>query len=66
MQRFESLGVIKNELIYDNEMLIFFEEEISRLKSSKSWAKVQLVDLFRKMIPAFGHRETGKYLDGKM
>ena len=66
MQRFESLGVIKNELIYDNEMLIFFEEEISRLKLSKSWAKVQLVDLFRKMIPAFGHRETGKYLDGKM
>jgi FlaA1/EpsC-like NDP-sugar epimerase len=66
MQRFESLGVIKNELIDDNEMLIFFEEEISRLKLSKSWAKVNLVDLFRKMIPAFGHKEAGKYLDSKM
>ena len=25
-----------------------------------------LVDLFNKMIPDFKHKETGKYLDGRM
>lgn len=66
MQRFESLGVIKSELSYDKYMLTLFEEEIARLKLSKVWTKSNLVDLFCKLIPAFGHKETGKYLDSKM
>ena len=28
--------------------------------------KEQIVKLFFKMIPDFAHKETGKYLDGKM
>lgn len=66
MQRFENLGIIKNEALFDNEKLTFFEGEISRLKICKIWNKTQLVELFHRMIPAFGHKETGKYLDGKM
>jgi FlaA1/EpsC-like NDP-sugar epimerase len=66
MDRFENLGVIKNEIDYDAEKLAFFENTISALKLNKKWNKKQLKDLFHRMIPNFGHKETGKYLDAKM
>ncbi len=66
MDRFENLGVIKNEASFNNELLKDFEKTISELKEKREWSKEQIVELFFKMIPAFGHKETGKYLDGKM
>jgi hypothetical protein len=30
------------------------------------WDRSQLVDLFNRMIPEFNHKETGKFLDGRM
>lgn len=66
MSRFQNLGVIKNEPVYDERELFMFETEISLMKESQTWTKEQVVDLFFKMIPGFGHKETGKYLDGKM
>jgi len=66
MTRFENLGVIKNEAIYDQSLLDMFEATINEIKNQRRWTKTELVDLFHKMIPDFGHKETGKYLDGKM
>ncbi len=66
MHRFENLGVIKNEANFNNELLNNFEETIRDLKEKKEWSKEQIVKLFFKMLPDFGHKETGKYLDGKM
>ena len=66
MERFQNLGVIKNEAIYQQELLSLFESNIETMKQNKHWTKQQLVELFHKMIPDFGHKETGKYLDGKM
>jgi len=66
MSRFDNLGVIKNEAIYDNDLLTLFESTVSKLKQQKKWSKSELVDLFHQMIPDFDHKETGKYLDGKM
>lgn len=66
MDSFENLGVIKNELNVDEEKLQFFENSISQMKSNRKWAKHEIVDLFLQMIPDFGHKETGKYLDAKM
>lgn len=66
MERFANLGVIKNEAVYNPELVNLFEREIKTLKQNKGWNKQQVVDLFFKMIPDFGHKETGKYLDGKM
>ena len=66
MDRFENLGVIKNEPEYDSELLALFEEKIANMKEVREWTKEQLVKLFFKMIPDFGHKETGKYLDSKM
>ena len=66
MNRFENLGVIKNEAFYDEMLLENFETTISEMKDKKQWTKIELLDLFHVMIPDFEHKETGKYLDGKM
>ena len=64
--RFQTLGIVKNNSISDNNLLGLFLSEIQKMKDKKKWDKNQIVDLFYKMIPDFGHKETGKYLDGKM
>lgn len=66
MQRFNNLGVIKNELNTEDKKLQLFESTIKEMMTSKKWSKEQIVKLFNQMIPNFGHKETGKYLDGKM
>jgi len=66
MERFENLGIIKNDAIFEQTLLAKFEEAIAQMKADKSWTKNEIVSLFFKMIPDFGHKETGKYLDGKM
>lgn len=66
MERFENLGVIKNDLNIEEDKLNLFENTIKGLKSAKKWNKEEIVELFFKMIPDFGHKETGKYLDSKM
>lgn len=66
MQLFNNLGVIKNEAIFDSGLLTEFETSIQSMRDKRAWGKQSIVDLFFKMIPDFGHKETGKYLDGKM
>lgn len=66
MSRFDNLGIIKNEAGFDESLLSMFEEAIAGMKDKRSWSKEEVVDLFFAMIPGFGHKETGKYLDSKM
>jgi FlaA1/EpsC-like NDP-sugar epimerase len=66
LTRFENLGIIKNEAIFDDEKLNSFESTINKLKQNLSWSKEDIVKEFFKLIPDFGHKETGKYLDSKM
>ena len=66
MARFENLGIIKNEPSYQNDLLNHFEQTIAAMKTKRAWDKKEIVELFFAMIPDFGHKETGKYLDGKM
>jgi FlaA1/EpsC-like NDP-sugar epimerase len=66
MERFANLGVIKNDPVFDEEKLKHFTQVISALKAQKAWSKEEIVELFFEMIPDFGHKETGKYLDGRM
>jgi len=66
MDRFTNLGVIKNEANFDEELLDNFETQIKGFKEELSWKKDDIVKQFFKLIPGFGHKETGKYLDGKM
>ena len=63
---FLNVGIIKNSEIYEDDKINFFTTSIQKLKNSKDWNKDQIVKLFNAMIPDFGHKETGKYLDSKM
>ena len=66
MDRFENLGIIKNEADFDEKKLVHFETVISGMKRKREWTKEEIVELFFTMIPDFGHKETGKYLDNRM
>ena len=66
MDKFKNLGVIKNDLNFKEYKLEHFISVINNYQIKNKWNKENIVDLFHEMIPDFGHRETGKYLDGKM
>jgi FlaA1/EpsC-like NDP-sugar epimerase len=64
--RFKNIGIIKNEEDFNVEKVQLFSTSIEKMKTEKKWNKKQLVDLFFQLIPDFGHKETGRYLDSKM
>ncbi len=66
MNRFKSIGVIKNEPIFDREKLDYFLKEIENIKNKNVWLRDEIVSLFFKIIPDFRHKETGKFLDNRM
>ena len=66
MERFRSIGVIRNEPVYDEDMLSMFVEKVQEVKGKGCWTKKEIVELFFLMLPDFAHMETGKYLDEKM
>jgi FlaA1/EpsC-like NDP-sugar epimerase len=64
---FNNLGIIKNQnRDVNNDQLNHFLSTINEYKTNLSWTKEEIVSLFHSMIPDFGHKETGKYLDSKM
>ena len=66
LDRFVGLGVIKNDPVYNENLLDNFQTQILEFKHSLRWDKSDLTELFTAMIPDFAHKETGKYLDSKM
>ena len=66
LQRFNSVGVINNQPLFNSHLLDNFEIEISKLHRQSSWSKADLLQSFNKIIPDFNHKETWKYLDQKM
>lgn len=66
MNRFDNLGIIKNSDTVEIDKINHFSETISAMKQNKNWTKEQIVKLFCDILPDFRHKETGKYLDGKM
>lgn len=65
-ESFQNIGVIKNSEDPDDHKVNLFMNRINELKGAKQWTKSDIVELFHQMIPDFGHKETGKYLDAKM
>jgi len=66
MDKFKNLGIIKNNLHFDEAKLDNFEKAISKIKSNIVWDKKLIVNEFFKIIPDFKYFDTNKYLDGKM
>jgi FlaA1/EpsC-like NDP-sugar epimerase len=66
MKKFSSIGVIKNDPNFDSDKLTYFEKRINEIRSGSTWRRDDLLQLFQEMIPDFGHKETGKFLDQRM
>ena len=66
LNRFQNLGIIKNEDVYNTTLLNHFTETIHTLKQRGQWTKKELVEIFLEMIPNFSYEEKGKHLDSKM
>jgi len=66
LKRFESVGIVKSSLNYDEKHLEEFLAKIQKYTSSLAWTKEQLVNDFQELLPELNHKETGKYLDSKM
>jgi FlaA1/EpsC-like NDP-sugar epimerase len=64
--RFKGIGVIRNDPVFDNDLLDEFESSIKQLHNSKYWEKSSILKLFFLLLPEFAHKETGKYLDQRM
>lgn len=66
MARFDNVGVIRNKPEFNTEQLDSFIQGIQTLRTQLIWKKEDLVRLFFDILPAFVHKETGKYLDQRM
>lgn len=66
MSRFKSVGVIRNNIEFDPDLLNRFIETIEEMCKGKHWSKADIVKLFHELLPEFNHLETGKYLDSRM
>ena len=66
MERFETVGVIKNQPDFDDAKLDDFMDGIEALRNKGTWTKDDIVKLYFGLLPDFAHKETGKYLDQRM
>lgn len=66
LKRFDSIGVICNEALYDDARLAHFSDIIEKLRGSEKWQRESIIDLFKEILPEFAHKETGRYLDDRM
>ena len=66
MERFDTVGVIKNKPYFDDDQLDTFMNGIENLRKNGSWTKNDIVKLYFGLLPEFAHKETGKYLDNRM
>ena len=66
MDRFDTVGVIRNQPDFDETKLDEFMEGINALRDKETWKKDEIIKLYFSLLPEFSHKETGKYLDQKM
>ena len=66
MERFDTVGVIRNQPDFDEAKLDDFMNGIEALREKGTWTKDDIVELYFGLLPEFAHKETGKYLDQRM
>lgn len=66
LETYQGLGVVKNNLSIDEQLLDEFAAAIAEFRITKQWTKAAIVSWFEKLLPDFDHLEKGKYLDSKM
>ena len=66
LNKYIDIGVVKNKLKVDEDLLDAFLVNIKELNSINNWKKEDVVKIFQECLPDFLHEEKGKYLDEKM
>ena len=66
MNCFQTVGIIRNLPIFDENKLDRFMDSIELLRVKGVWVKSDIVKLYFDLLPDFAHKETGKYLDQRM
>lgn len=66
MERFQTVGIIKNDAVYNEGLLNHFRDTITAYRARGGWDRKDVVVLFQEMLPEFHHMDTGKFLDGRM
>jgi hypothetical protein len=65
-EKYDTIGIIRNEPIFDEDKLNAFVNGVQILRDQSHWTKNDLLNLYLNILPEFAHKETGKYLDGRM
>ena len=66
MDRFANIGVIQNAMEFDTEKLDLIMRQLNQMRKKGLWSRAELVELMVSALPNFDHKETGKFLDGRM
>lgn len=66
MERFKTVGVIRNDPKFEEVKLNEFMNGIETLQKRGMWHKEEIIKLYLNLLPDFAHKETGKYLDQRM
>ena len=66
MERFDTVGIIRNQPDFDDAKLDNFIDGIKTLRAKAFWTKDEIKELYFDLLPEFSHNETGKYLDQRM
>ena len=66
MERFNTVGVIRNLPDFEESKLDEFMDGINALRRKEIWKKDEIISLYFSLLPEFAHKETGKFLDQKM
>lgn len=64
--KFNSIGIIRNEEVKAHARLEYFIAEINQIKKNRLYQKKLILELFKKTLPNFLHEEKNKSLDSKM
>lgn len=66
LTRFQQIGVVRPDLLTNQDQLEFFKARIHELKNKGSWNKQHIVHAITNLLPSMNYYDNGKYLDGKM
>ena len=58
--------MINDQIDVDQALLEYFMDELKRLRSLRRWSKVEILNLYKTVLPDLEHLETGKYLNQRM
>lgn len=66
LSRFKSIGVINEVRSCEEERLRKFLKRLNFLKAREKWTKLEILDLYRSVLPTFDHADRGKSLNERM